>query len=243
LSKGNFVRFPKELFFNIEGSENNVSKDIMVYYYLARKRCLDDTVNISIKNLIETIGYQYNPRKNKLNLGVKDVLFSFQNKDWIDILNPENLIGNQCCTIKINNQYWDTLKEFTMAYISDIEKITKSKIDTDITITLIVYIYLRYHLRKRYENQSIEFSPSVCIRTFNAIADDIGIHYHTVSKIIDNLVKLDLIMVQKTGKYKCVDGSYKTGATIFTNTDEYGYNPKEELKYGMEILRNFKGNL
>lgn len=240
IGKGNFVKFPKELFFSVSESSDNVSKDIMVYYYLSRKRCLDDTVNLSIKNLVELIGYKYIPRKNKLNSNLKQVLFDFQDKKWISIIDPEYLLGNQCCTVKINNTYWDTLDEFTIAYISDVEKITQIKIDTDVATTLTVYAYLRYHIRKRYDNQSIQFNPSVCIRTYNTIAEDIGIHYHTVSKVIDNLVRLNLIMIQKTGKYKCSDGSYKTGATIFTNVDEYGYDPKEELKYGMDILRNFK---
>ena len=153
------------------------------------------------------------------------------------------------CQFNTEYYYDECSKGYAVIYLDELKKIIDYKNLQSNSISnvllLLVFAYFRYKIRRRpnelkpeertLENIKLRQQrlPDAYDSNITAIAEEIGIHRQTLSKVIDILeYELKLIVTDRAYRIKNNDGEFRTLPTIFANTykreDKYLLNTGDD---------------
>lgn len=229
----NYIMFPREL---IE-MKALFSLRLSVFAYLAKKRPLDDIVNMSINQLITFSGYIPDIHKNRTNDKFISVLDTLESLGYFEKITGD-YIGNKICELQLDINKFENLKSFAYvtlkelklinSYNSHLRNITPDKL-------LLVLSYIRVNKLRRSSNQQSnpKKKPEFFYRHINKIAEDLALSSKTVTACVTALESLDIIASCSMPRYQDKYGNWHTDVTLFVDKIN---DWQQELDWGKAFL-------
>lgn len=244
------------------------AKRIGVLSYLRIHCGLNDIVGFTIPDMVEWNGMKPNKRIDKTNDKFLNIVEDFCNRGYLTYLTEPNRSAYIKCKFNTEYYYDECSKGYAVIYLDELEKIMTYKNLQGNSISnallLLVFSYFRYKIRRRpnelkpeertLENIKLRQQrlPDAYDSNITTIAEEIGIHKQTLSKVIDILeYELKLIVTDRAYRIKNEDGEFRTLPTIFANAykredkyllatgDDYG-RIENELK-SKNIQQHYQG--
>ena len=170
---------------------------IAVWIFIDRHRTLEDCSYLMLREIIEDTGYKCTRQKPKLfNEILKCILF-LDSCGYIklDPIDPYSISYDQCITLKIIAQNFDTANKFTKIYNSEIDSILctcndskEKKIHINRENILTVYLYIKSYIgsRKEVQEGSAQY-PLAFWKSTLQMAKDLAMSRQTITDCIDYL--------------------------------------------------------
>lgn len=210
-------------------------KRIGVLSYLRIHCGLNDTIGFTVSDMVEWNGMKPNKRIDKTNDKFLNVIEDFHSRGYLTYLTDPNRSSYMKCKFNTEYYYDECSKGYAVIYLDELEKIMAYKNPQANSISnvllLLVFSYFRYKIRRRPNELKPEERTSENIKlrqqrlpdaydsNITTIAEEIGIHKQTLSKVINILEdELNLIVTDKAYRIKNKDGKFRTLPTIFANT-------------------------
>ena len=244
-----FAKVPKEIIYN----KNIDKKRVLVFLFLVFKNSLDNTISFSLNYLIDWCKMKPDRHKGKTNDIFYSIILEYKKLDYLKSFNGNDLYGNNLVTCDANMEKLFPFGNYGVISDKEFNLITlyqcsNPRITT--SVILLVLSYIRSNILRRTSNngnfseKDIKAKPEFCYRMIEYIEDDIGLHRNTISKCIDILVELDILVTLSMPRYKDENGNWHTEATLFADKYRYDsqsrlvqdYDYEEELKYGKQYL-------
>lgn len=235
---GNFVMVPRDL---IE-MKNLPFIRLSVFTYLARKRSLDDCVNMNINQIVEYSGYIPDAHKNKINDKFVIMLDTLEGMEYFSKINGEYK-NDKNCMLRLNIERFEAFRSFACVSLKELDTINQfatKKRGASYDKLLLILCYIRVNKLRRSEyqqNNAHKKKPEFFYRQLKTIADDTALSPKTVSACIAALESLNIIISRPMPRYKDKYDHWHTDVTLFV--DKIG-NWEDELKWGEEFLLNNK---
>jgi hypothetical protein len=244
---------PKELILDVTRNE----KRIILYSYFASKRGLDNTIGFSCNSVVEWCGYKKNYNKDKSNDLFIAMINQFISEGYILIDKDKiNICRDYCNIAELDEDKFTYDSQFAIVYLNELERIlgfkkyTKDVNRMSPAILILVLSYLRVNMLRRQENYIGKESdkPEFCYRMYIDIEKDIGLSNRYISRAVNILNDLDIIVSQEMVRYKDENDNWHTDVTLFVNRYKYDkqghkdkkYNFVDELKWGIEYIKEKK---
>lgn len=229
----NYIKYPREI---IEMKNLDIRR-IAVFTYLAKYRTLSDHVNMSLNNLIQKSGYKVNRNVGKMNDQMIIILDTLKNLDYFTLVEGK-YSGDKFCTLYLNTKKFDVGKGYCCISLKELDLLFSHKSNKNNTsfsnlILTLAYIRVNKLRRSEYQQSSPKKKPEFFYRQIKSIASDIGLSERTVSKCIQVLNDLDIIVSKPMLRYKDKHGHWHTDVTLFVDKME-GW--EDELRWGEEFL-------
>ena len=231
------------------------TRRVSVLSYFRIHSGLNETIGFTIPDLVEWCGVKPDRRTNGSNDKFLNMVDSLTEKEYLSYLTDKSKSSYMKCKFNMDYYCKECKNGYAVIYLDEIEKIMNYKKgnEKDGTLTnatiLLVFAYFRNKIRRRPnelnpEERSIdkiqkrkEKLPEVYNGNIAIIAEEIGIHKQTLSKIIDILEnELKLLVTDRPYRIKNGNGEFRTPPTLFANAykREAGYL----LATGDEYSRN-----
>ena len=211
------------------------TKRIGAFSYLRIHCGLNDTIGFTVSDMVEWNGMKPNQRIDKTNDKFLSVIEDFCSRGYLTYLTEPNRSSYMKCQFNTEYYYEECSKGYAIVYLDELKKIMAYKNLQGNSISnvllLLVFSYFRYKIRRRpnelkpeertLENIKLRQKrlPDAYDSNITAIAEEIGIHKQTLSKVIDILEnELKLIVTDRAYRVKNEDGEFRTLPTIFANT-------------------------
>lgn len=237
-TKDVYSRIPNGFFYNDSLIKNVGKNALMVYDALYIRKGLDNIVSVSLEYLVEYCGYKPNRNKGKSNDIIKDAIYKLEDSGYIKIIDKEKMLPKNLILLTLES---DLDRNYTMLKRSEIEKILSTKSKMDKHNLLNVYMYLKSRMHKKQKGKSMEVHgglPETCFPTHDKIIEDLGVSKHSISKIIVELDKLNLIRYDNCGNwYDKKKEKWNASSNIYTLYTEHEEIYKNRLK---EAKKNYK---
>ena len=209
-------------------------KRVGVLSYLRVHSGLNDMIGFTIPDLVEWCGMKPNRREGKANDKFLNVIDDLKSGGYLTYLTETSKSSFMKC--KLNSKYYyDQCKEgYAIIYLDELKKMMDYKNlqgnSIDNTTILLVFAYFRNKIIRRPNElkpeertsdgirRRKERLPEAVISNITNIANELGIHKQTLSKIIDILEQeLKLIVTDRAYRIKNEDNEFRTLPTIFAN--------------------------
>lgn len=210
------------------------TKRIGVLSYLRIHCGLNDTIGFTVSDMVEWNGMKPKRGVDKINGKFLSIIEDLSNRGYLTYLTEPNRSSYMKCQFNTEYYYNECSKGYAVIYLDEFEKMISYKNLHGNSISnamlLLVFAYLRYKIRRRpnelkpeertLENIKLRKQrlPDAFDSNITTIADEIGIHKQTLSKVIDILEdELKLIVTDRAYRIKNEDGKFRTLPTIFAN--------------------------
>ena len=210
------------------------TKRIGVLSYLRIHCGLNDTIGFTVSDMVEWNGMKPKRGVDKINGKFLSIIDDLSNRGYLTYLTEPNRSSYMKCQFNTEYYYNECSKGYAVIYLDEFEKMITYKNLHGNSISnamlLLVFAYLRYKIRRRpnelkpeertLENIKLRKQrlPDAFDSNITTIADEIGIHKQTLSKVIDILEdELKLIVTDRAYRIKNEDGKFRTLPTIFAN--------------------------
>lgn len=210
------------------------TKRIGVFSYLKIHCGLNDTVGFTVSDMVEWNGMKPNKRIDKTNDKFLNVIEDFRTGGYLTYLTEPNRSSYMKCKLDMKYYYDKCSDGYAVIYLDELEKIISYKNlhgnSISNVLILLVFAYFRYKIWRRpnelkpeertLENIKLRQQrlPDAYDSNITAIAEEIGIHKQTLSKVIDILEdELKLIVTDRAYRIKNEEGEFRTLPTIFAN--------------------------
>lgn len=226
-----------------------------VFSYLRIHCGLNNIIGFTIPDIVEWCGGKSDRRANGSNDKTLTVIDDLCSRGYLTYLTEKSKSSFMKCAFNMNHYYDKCSDGYAAIYLDELEKILKYKKENskDSTLNnasiLLVFAYLRNKIRRRPnelkpEERSSDGIAQRRIRLPDAyesnisnIANELGIHKQTLSKIIDILeLELGLIVTDRAYRIKNKDNEFRTLPTIFANAY------KREDKYLLDTDEDYSRN-
>lgn len=225
------------------------TKRVGVFSYLRIHCGLNDTIGFTVSDMVEWNGMKPNQRIDKTNDKFLSVIEDLCSRGYLTYLTEPNRSSYMKCQFDTEYYYEECSKGYAVVYLDEFQKIITYKNLQGNSISnvllLLVFSYFRYKIRRRpnelkpeertLENIKLRQQrlPDAYDSNITAIAEEIGIHKQTLSKVIDILEdELQLIVTDRAYRIKNENGEFRTLPTIFANTykreDKYLLNTGDD---------------
>lgn len=211
------------------------TKRIGIFSYLRIHCGLNDTIGFTVSDMVEWNGMKPQRGADKINGKFLNVIEDFCSRGYLTYLTEPNRSSYMKCQFNTEYYYEECSKGYAVVYLDELKKIMAYKNlqgnSISNTLLLLVFSYFRYKIRRRpnelkpeertLENIKLRQQrlPDAYDSNITAIAEEIGIHKQTLSKVIDILEnELKLIVTDRAYRVKNEDGEFRTLPTIFANT-------------------------
>ena len=273
ISNNNKYEYAKTL---LEGSESKYiyipssiildkeldTKRIGVFSYLRIHCGLNDTIGFTVSDMVEWNGMKPNKRIDKTNDKFLSTIEDFCSRGYLTYLTEPNRSSYMKCQFNTEYYYEECSKGYAVVYLDELTKIITYKNLQGNSISnvllLLVFSYFRYKIRRRpnelkpeertLENIKLRQQrlPDAYDSNITTVAEEIGIHKQTLSKVIDILeYELKLIVTDRPYRIKNENGEFRTLPTIFANTykreDKYLLNTGDD--YGRKEIERKAENI
>lgn len=216
--------------------KNLDARRIGVFSYLRIHCGLNNMIGLTVPDIVEWCGGKPDRRTNGSNDKVLSVMDALRDRGYLTYSTDKNKNAYMKC--KFNMSYYcdECSNGYAAIYLDEIESIMNYKKDNlkDSTISnttiLLVFAYFKNKIRRRPNELKPEERTSEGIKkrrerfpdayenNISNIADELGIHKQTLSKIIDILeLELNLIVTDRAYRIKNEDNKFRTLPTIFAN--------------------------
>lgn len=210
-------------------------KRIGILSYLKIHCGLNDTIGFTVSDMVEWNGMKPKRGADKINGKFLNIIDDLSNRGYLTYLTEPNRSSYMKCKFNTEYYYEECSKGYAVIYLDELEKIMTYKNLQGNSISnvllLLVFSYFRYKIRRRpnelkpeertLENIKLRQQrlPDAYDSNITVIAEEIGIHKQTLSKVIDILEdELKLIVTDRAYRIKNKDGEFRTLPTIFANT-------------------------
>lgn len=210
------------------------TKRIGVLSYLRIHCGLNDTVGFTVSDMVEWNGMKPNKRIDKTNDKFLSIIDDLSKRGYLTYSTEPNRSSYMKCQFNTEYYYEECSKGYAVIYLDELEKMITYKNLHGNSISnamlLLVFAYLRYKIRRRpnelkpeertLENIKLRQQrlPDAYDSNIATIAEEIGIHKQTLSKVIDILEdELKLIVTDRAYRIKNENGEFRTLPTIFAN--------------------------
>ena len=178
---------------------------IAVWISIDRHRTLEDCSYLMLREIIEDTGYKCTRQKPKLfNEILKCILF-LDSCGYIklDPIDPYTISYDQCITLKIIAQNFDTANKFTKIYNSEIDSILctdsdskEKKVHINRENILTVYLYMKSYIGTRkneeYNNNTSSIGhPLAFWKSTLHMAKDLAMSRQTITECLNYLTHSD----------------------------------------------------
>jgi len=207
-----------------------------VFSYLRVHCGLNNIIGFTVPDMVEWCGGKSDRRANGSNDKVLSTIDALINRGYLTYLTKKSRSSYIKCKFDNANYYEECSNGYAVIYLDELEKIINYKKDNlkDSTLNnntiLLVFAYFRNKIRRRPNELKPEERTSDGIKkrreripdayesNITTIANDLGIHKQTLSKIIDILEnELKLIITERAYRVKNEDNEFRTLPTIFAN--------------------------
>lgn len=226
------------------------TKRIGVFSYLRIHCGLNDLIGFTIPDIVEWCGMKPNNREGKTNDKFLNIIDDLVGGGYLTYLTEKNKNTYMKCKFDMEYYYKQCSEGYGVIYLDELQKIMDYKNlqgnSIDNAAILLVFAYLRNKICRRPnelkpEERTLdgikrrsERLPEAIGGNITNIANELGIHKQTLSKIIDVLEgDLNLIVTDRAYRVKNEDGEYRTLPTIFANAY------KREDKYLLDTGENY----
>ena len=210
------------------------TKRIGALSYLRIHCGLNDTIGFTVSDMVEWNGMKPKRGADKINGKFLSIIDDLCNRGYLTYLTNANRSSYMKCRFNTEYYYEECSKGYAVIYLDELEKmITYKNLHSNSisnAMLLLVFAYLRYKIRRRpnelkpeertLENIKLRKQrlPDAYDSNITIIAEEIGIHKQTLSKVIDILEdELKLIVTDRAYRVKNKDGEFRTLPTIFAN--------------------------
>lgn len=210
------------------------TKRISVFSYLRVHCGLNDTIGFTISDMVEWNGMKPNRGADKTNGKFLDVVDGLSDRGYLTYLTEKNRSSYMKCKFNMDFYYDKCSEGYAIIYLDELEKIMNYKNlqgnSISNAIILLVFAYFRNKIKRRpnelkpeertLENIKLRQKrlPDAFDSNITTIAEEIGIHKQTLSKVINILEdELKLIVTDRAYKVKNKNGEFRTLPTIFAN--------------------------
>ena len=226
-----------------------------VFSYLRIHCGLNNISSFTIPDMVEWCGGKSDRRANGSNDKTLVVIDDLCSKGYLTYLTEKSKSSFMKCTFDMKYYYDKCSDGYAVIYLDELEKILSYKKENskDSTLNnasiLLVFAYLRNRIRRRPnelkpEERSFDGIikrrarlPDAYENNISNIANELGMHKQTLSKIIDILeLELKLIVTDKAYRIKNKNNDFRTLPTIFANAY------KREDKYLLNTGDNYSRN-
>lgn len=209
-------------------------KRVGIFSYLKVHSGLNDMIGFTIPDMVEWCGMKPNRREGKANDKFLNVVDDLKSSGYLTYLTEASKSSFMKCQFN-SKYYYDQCKEgYAIVYLDELKKMMDYKNlqgnSIDNTTILLVFAYLRNKIIRRPNELKPEERTSDGIRqrrqrlpeavgsNITNIANELGIHKQTLSRIIDILEQeLKLIVTDRAYRIKNEDNEFRTLPTIFAN--------------------------
>lgn len=229
------------------------TRRVGVFSYLRAHCGLNNIAGFTIPDMVEWCGGKPDRRANGSNEKSLSTIDVLNDRGYLTYLTEKSKSSFMKCKIDTDYCYNECLtKGYAVIYLDELEKILtyqkENSKDSTInnTLVLLVFAYLRNKIRRRPNELKPEERTSDGIKSrrerlpdaydgnISDIADELGIHKQTLSKVIDILEhELNLIVTDRAYRIKNKDNEFRTLPTIFANAY------KREDKYQLIVGDNY----
>lgn len=216
-------------------------KRMAVFSYLAKYRTLSDNVNLSLNNLICKCGYKINRNVGKINDQIIIILDTLENLNYFK-LTEGKYTGDKFCSLYLNIEKFDVSKSYCCISLRELDLMfsyKSNKNNISFSNLILTLAYIRVNKLRRSENQQSnpKKKPEFFYKQIKLFALDIGLSERTVTKNLQILNNLDIIVSRPMPRYKDKHGNWHTDVTLFVDKLD-GW--EDELRWGEEFLFNNK---
>ncbi|MBQ8814043.1 MAG: winged helix-turn-helix transcriptional regulator [Lachnospiraceae bacterium] len=229
-----FFTVPKSVIENTELDYRRVA----LFVYLRSYKGLNERVCFSVPLFLQWANLKNDTHSGGVNDKIIDTLDCLNDLGYVTYLGDKPKNKTFCMDVQFNTQQvFDECSSdrFAIVYLDEIEKIMTYRNmnikDThfNCNAVLLVFVFLRMMINRRPnqlkpEEQSIDKIeerkqrlPEAYNDTYKDIAEILGLSERTVSKSVEVLEELGLIMMQQAYHIKIADGEYRTADMIFAN--------------------------
>lgn len=211
------------------------TKRIGIFSYLKIHCGLNDTIGFTISDMVEWNGMKPNRGVDKTNGKFLNIIDDLCSRGYLTYLTEPNRSSYMKCQFNTEYYYDECSKGYAAIYLDELEKIITYKNlhgnSISNALLLLVFAYFRYKIRRRPNELKPEERtlkniklrqqrlPDAYDSNITTIAEEIGIHKQTLSKVIDILeYELQLIVTDRAYRIKNENGEFRTLPTIFANT-------------------------
>ena len=223
-----------------------------MFSYLRVHCPLNNVINCTVPDIVEWCGGKPDRKVNGVNDKVLSTMNALNDRGYLTYLTEKSRSSYMKCEFNMNYYYDECSNGYAAIYLDEIKKImnyqkenSKDSTLNNATI-LLVFAYLRNKIRRRPnelkpEERSFdgiikrrERLPDAYENNISDIANELGIHKQTLSKIIDILeLELELIVTDRAYRVKNEDNEFRTLPTIFANAY------KRDDRYLLETGNNY----
>lgn len=214
---------------------------VSLFVYLSQRKGLDDIVYFSVPLFLNWIGYKSDSHKGAINDKVLETLTWLEDLEYITFLEDKSVNKTSFFKIYFNTQIVHEecfTNRFAIVYLDEIERImgfkNNNKKDNYLNCNnvLLVFAFLRRSIfrtpnklkpEERYEDRIADRKERL-VEAFNEsyknIAEALGLTERTVSKAVQVLAQLKLIVVAEAYHIKGITSDYVTPDHIFANYEK-----------------------
>lgn len=237
----------------ITGTELDI-KRAAVFAYLRIHCGLNNIVGFTVPDIVEWCGGKIDKRINGTNDKFLTTMDALNDRGYLTYLTKRSRSSFMKCEFNTDYYFEECSDGYAVLYLDEIKKIMNYKKEGSENTSLnnatmlLVFAYFRNKIKRRPNElkpeernpegikKRKERLPDAYYGNVNDIADEIGIHKQTLSKIIDILeYELELIVTDRPYRIKNEDDEYRTPPTIFANA--YKREDKYLLSTGKEYGR------
>ena len=231
-SKSKYIYIPLSVITDTELDTRRVG----IFSYLRIHYGLNNVIGFTVPDIVEWCRGKPDRRANGSNDKVLTTIDDLSDRGYLTYLTDKSKSSYMKC--EFNTKYYgeECLNGYAAVYLDEIEKIMNYKKENskDGTLNnatiLLVFAYFRNKIRRRSNELKPEERNSDGIKkrrercpdaydgNISDIANELGMHKQTLSKIIDILeYELELIVTDRPYRIKNKDNEFRTPPAIFAN--------------------------
>lgn len=238
-------------------------KRVGIFSYLRIHCGLNDLIGFTVPDVVEWCGMKPNKREGKSNDKFLSVIDDLKSRGYLTYLTESSKVSYMKCKFDMECYYKQCSNGYALIYLDELQKIMEYKNlqgnSINNTSILLVFAYFRNKIRRRPNELKPEERTSEGIKlrrerlpeafdsNITNIANELGIHKQTLSKIINILEQdLELIVTDRAYRVKNEDEEFRTLPTIFANAykreDKYLLNTgksysREEIELKVQNMK------
>lgn len=220
------------------------SKVILVLDYLYRKVNRDGDIALSINDIVETLGFEPNYHKDKINDKIMDILRKLQEQDVIAGV-PEKINAKDFLKLSIEKMFYKNGAGEDSFYVTlnteERDKVlnyNETKLDTSKLLLYYLYIKSKIHFKSKENDWKVE----TCWFSLEQVTEDIASSKTTLMKYNTILMELGLIRFESAGCYRNREGNIRKAHNIYTldlySTDNDN-DAETRLKYAIAEYKTY----
>lgn len=221
----------------------------IVWILIDRHRSLENKSYITLGEIIDYCEYKRSKNRPKIVREIIKCLFFLETNNYIelDFFDIYSVPYDRCITLKIIVQNFDTARNFTKIYNSEMDSILcadyapkEKKIRINRENILTVYLYVKSYIGSRREAKSgSNQNPLAFWRSTKLMAKDLAMSRQTITECLNYLINSDdnhtaLLIKHETGYIPQEDNKPPKQAPNIYVLNKEGY--EKEIKWALDKM-------